>query len=66
MHGIAVIVLGQYGVDRAVALGFGIVLNIVTVIPLVLLGLGASLVHLTPIWNLFQEQKSGHMITNSS
>lgn len=38
MHGMAVVVLGQYGVDQAGALGFGIVLHLVTVTPLLLLG----------------------------
>jgi hypothetical protein len=38
IHGLAVLVLGQYGVAQATALGFGIVLNLVTVLPLILLG----------------------------
>lgn len=39
MQAIAVAVLGSYGVPQSIALGFGIVLNVVTVAPLVLLGL---------------------------
>ncbi len=38
MQAIAVIVLGEYGVAVAVAVGFGIMLNIVAVAPLILLG----------------------------
>lgn len=38
MHLIAVIVLGQYGVAQPVAVGFGTVLNVVTVAPLIVLG----------------------------
>jgi uncharacterized membrane protein YbhN (UPF0104 family) len=38
MQGLAVLVLGQYGVAQATALGFGIVLNLVTVLPLILVG----------------------------
>lgn len=38
IHAIAVVVLGEYGVAQPVALGFGIVLNIATVAPLVVLG----------------------------
>jgi uncharacterized membrane protein YbhN (UPF0104 family) len=38
MQVIAVLILGQYGVDRPVAIGFGTVLNLVTVVPLLILG----------------------------
>lgn len=38
MPGIAVLVLSQYGVARSTALGFGIVLNVVLVTPLLVLG----------------------------
>jgi uncharacterized protein (TIRG00374 family) len=38
MHLIAVVVLGQYGVAQSVAVGFGLVLNVVTVAPLIILG----------------------------
>ena len=38
MHLIAVVVLGQYGVAQPVAVGFGTVLNVVTVAPLLILG----------------------------
>ena len=38
MHAIAVVVLGEYGVMQPVAFGFGIVLNVVTVAPLIVLG----------------------------
>jgi uncharacterized membrane protein YbhN (UPF0104 family) len=38
MQVIAVLILGQYGVDRPVAIGFGTVLNVVTVVPLLILG----------------------------
>ncbi len=38
MQGISVVVLGEYGVSQSVALGFGIVLNVVTVAPLIILG----------------------------
>jgi uncharacterized protein (TIRG00374 family) len=38
MHLIAVLVLGRYGVTQSVAVGFGIVLNVVTVAPLIILG----------------------------
>jgi uncharacterized protein (TIRG00374 family) len=38
MHLIAVVVLGQYGVAQSVAVGFGMVLNLVTVAPLLVLG----------------------------
>lgn len=38
MQGIAVVVLGEYGVSQPVAMGFGIVLNVVTVGPLIILG----------------------------
>lgn len=38
MQGISVVVLGEYGVSQSVALGFGIVLNVVTVAPLIVLG----------------------------
>ncbi len=49
MHLIAVVVLSQYGVARPVAVGFGTVLNIVTVLPLVILGSGALWLQLTPL-----------------
>lgn len=38
MHAIAVIVLGEYGVSQTVGLGFGIVLNVIAVGPLIVLG----------------------------
>ena len=38
MQAIAVVVLGGYGVPQPLALGFGIVLNVVTVAPLILMG----------------------------
>lgn len=38
MHLVAVLVLGQYGITQPVAVGFGIVLNLVTVVPLIVLG----------------------------
>ena len=38
MQAIVVVVLGGYGVPQPVALGFGIVLNVITVAPLILLG----------------------------
>lgn len=38
VHAIAVAVLGEYGVDRSVAFGFGVALNVVTVGPLIVLG----------------------------
>jgi hypothetical protein len=66
MPGIAVIVLSQYGVDRAVAFSFGIVLNMVTVIPPVLLGLGAFLAYSGSITNLFHRPKSALMISDVS
>lgn len=65
MHGIAVVVLSRYGVDHAVALGFGIVLNVVTVLPLVLLGLGAFLIYMMPILQLLHPQKPGKMMANN-
>jgi uncharacterized membrane protein YbhN (UPF0104 family) len=65
MHGIAVVVLSRYGVDRATALGFGIVLNLVTVLPLVLLGLGAFLLYMMPILNLLHPQKPGKMMADN-
>jgi len=38
MHMIAVVALGEYGVPQSEALGFGIVMNIVLVAPLIVLG----------------------------
>lgn len=38
MHAIAVIVLGGYGISSSAALGFGIVLNVVAIAPLIVLG----------------------------
>jgi hypothetical protein len=38
MFAAAMLILGQYGVDRPVAVGFGTVLNLVTVAPLLVLG----------------------------
>ena len=38
IQAIAMVVLGGYGVPQPIALGFGIVLNVVTVAPLILLG----------------------------
>jgi uncharacterized protein (TIRG00374 family) len=38
MHLIAVVVLSQYGVAQPIAVGFGIMLNVVTVAPLIVLG----------------------------
>lgn len=49
MHLIAVVVLSQYGVARPVAVGFGTVLNAVTVLPLVILGSGALWLQLIPL-----------------
>jgi hypothetical protein len=49
MHLIAVVVLTQYGVAQPVAVGFGIVLNAVTVIPLIVLGSWALWLHIVPL-----------------
>jgi uncharacterized protein (TIRG00374 family) len=38
MHVIAVVVLGEYGVSQTVAMGFGILLNVITVAPLIVVG----------------------------
>lgn len=38
MHVIAVVVLGEYGVSQTVAMGFGILLNVITVAPLIVIG----------------------------
>lgn len=38
MHAIAVVVLGEYGISQPVALAFGIIMNIVSIAPLVVLG----------------------------
>jgi len=38
MHAIAVVVLGEYGVSQTVAMGFGILLNVITVAPLIMIG----------------------------
>jgi uncharacterized membrane protein YbhN (UPF0104 family) len=49
---IAVLVLGGYGVPQPIALGFGIVLNVITVAPLILfgsLGLGQRAVSLAQL-----------------
>ncbi len=53
MHLIAVVVLGQYGVAQSVAVGFGLVLNVVTVAPLIILGgwaLGSRPISLSAGW----------------
>lgn len=49
MHLIAVVVLGQYRVAQPVAVGFGLVLNAVTVIPLVTLGGWALWLRIVPL-----------------
>ncbi len=54
MQLIAVIVLGYYGVPRSSALGFGIILNLVTVVPLVVLGSWALLLWVTPSLKLYR------------
>jgi uncharacterized protein (TIRG00374 family) len=51
MHGIAVVVLGQYGVTQSVAFGFGLVLNLVMVAPLIILGSLTLCFHLIPLFN---------------
>ena len=38
MHAIAVVVLGEYGVSQTVAMGFGILLNVITIAPLIMIG----------------------------
>ena len=53
MHLIAVVVLGQYGVAQSVAVGFGLVLNVVTIAPLIVLGgwaLGSRTISLSGWW----------------
>ena len=53
MHLIAVVVLGQYGVAQSVAVGFGLVLNVVTIAPLIVLGvwaLGSRTILLSGWW----------------
>ena len=58
MHLIAVVVLGQYGVAQPVAVGFGTVLNIVTVAPLLILGGWALWSHAASVAASFR-QRSG-------
>jgi uncharacterized protein (TIRG00374 family) len=53
MHLIAVVVLGQYGVAQSVAVGFGLVLNVVTIAPLIVLGgwaIGSRTILLSGWW----------------
>jgi uncharacterized membrane protein YbhN (UPF0104 family) len=53
IHLIAVVVLGQYGVTQSVAVGFGLVLNVVTIAPLIILGgwaLGSRTISLSGWW----------------
>jgi uncharacterized protein (TIRG00374 family) len=49
MQVIAVVVLGQYGLPRSEAVGFGLILNIVTVAPIIILGSWALLPRLASI-----------------
>jgi hypothetical protein len=46
-----VVVLGQYGVSQSVALSFGIILNMVTVVPLLVLGSLALWVWAAPLFD---------------
>jgi len=61
MHGIAVAVLGQYGAGHSVALSFGIVLNVVTVLPLLLLGAGALWLRTLSMVTLLRHYTSNKM-----
>ncbi|MCL4294648.1 MAG: flippase-like domain-containing protein [Anaerolineae bacterium] len=56
MHGIAVVVLGQFGVTQAEAFAFGLVLNVVVVAPLIILGSAALCFHLVPLFNLLGQR----------
>jgi uncharacterized protein (TIRG00374 family) len=56
MHGIAVVVLGQYGVSQAVAFAFGLVLNLVVVAPLIILGSATLCLHLVPLLNVLRQR----------
>jgi uncharacterized membrane protein YbhN (UPF0104 family) len=49
IHGIAMIVLAQYGVTQAVVFGFGLVLNLVIVVPPLFLGSLALWSHFVPL-----------------
>jgi len=55
MHAIAVVALGEYGVPQSEALGFGIVMNIVLVAPLIVLGGVALWQRFLASWHTLRE-----------
>lgn len=61
MHLIAVVVLGQYGVARPLAVGVGTALNAVTVLPLIILGSGALWLQLTPLQSWLRQRSPGQV-----
>jgi hypothetical protein len=55
IQAIAMVVLGGYGVPQPIALGFGIVLNVVTVAPLISMGSLALWQRAVPLLPLLRE-----------
>jgi uncharacterized membrane protein YbhN (UPF0104 family) len=56
MHAIAVVALREYGVPQSEAMGFGIVMNIVLVAPLIVMGSVALWQRLLAYWHMLRGQ----------
>jgi uncharacterized protein (TIRG00374 family) len=61
IQAIAVVVLGGYGVSQSTALGFGVVLNVIAVAPLILLGSLGLGQRTAAVMQLFRKSPWGHL-----